>query len=211
MRFWKRLSALLLLVAICLIGPDGCSTTGDPSAPHVQVTPERVQSVARLAAYGSAKGFLISHPEYRPELEKAKGILTTLAAAENWDISALAEAFQSAGFKELRSEEAILAVEGAVLMIDLVSGKAIDLKQVPYARAAIIGSLDGLNLALASPSTKPSADMGGLPPMGLTIAAAAPIISYPRCIECSGDFGGAVGEWVPAGSHGASIRAVYSR
>ncbi len=133
-----------IVAAIGLLLASGCATVDKPS-----VTPERVQSVARLAAYGSATGFLIRSPESRPELEKAKLVLATLVAGQQWDIAQLAGAFQQAGFKELRSQEGILAVTGAILLIDVTAGKTVDLKQNDYAKAAIIGALDGVNLALA--------------------------------------------------------------
>lgn len=151
---FKSLS-LLAAIAIGALALAGCSTQSavggsPPASTATKVTPERVKSIARLAAFGSAKGFLISHPEYRPELVKAKSILVTLVSSQQWSIDVLAGAFRDAGFKELRSEEGILAVEGAILMIDVFTGRQIDLKNSVYAEAAIVGALDGVNLALAN-------------------------------------------------------------
>lgn len=140
-------TAILTSILVLAAFVSGCTSTKTERGP---VTPERVQSVARLAAYGSATGFLIKHPEARPELVKARVILATLVAGEQWDVVQLAGAFQQAGFKELRSQEGVLAVTGAIMLIDVASGRTIDLKQNDYARAAILGALDGVNLALAN-------------------------------------------------------------
>jgi len=112
-----------------------------------RVTPDKVSGIAKFAAQAAALELLDRHPEARPDLVKAKLILATLAAGQQWDIAQLAAAFQNAGFKELRGARGVLIVQGAILAADL-SGHTVDLNSSDYAKAAILGALDGLNLVL---------------------------------------------------------------
>ena len=112
------------------------------------LTPERVNSIARLAAYGAATGALVDNPKTRKELEQARVIIATLVSGKQWDIVQLAGAFQQAGFKELHGDKGVIIVTGAILAADLAGNKA-DLRNSVYAEQAILGALDGLNLALA--------------------------------------------------------------
>ena len=111
------------------------------------LTPERVNSIARLAAYGAATGALVDNPKTRKELEQARVIIATLVSGKQWDIVQLAGAFQQAGFKELHGDKGVIIVTGAILAADLAGNKA-DLRNSVYAEQAILGALDGLNLAL---------------------------------------------------------------
>lgn len=115
--------------------------------PGEGITPERVNSIARLAAYGAATGALVDNPKTRKELEQARVIIATLVSARQWDIVQLAGAFQQAGFKELHGDKGVIIVTGAILAADL-AGNKVDLRNSVYAEQAILGALDGLNLAL---------------------------------------------------------------
>ena len=127
----------ILLVLLC-----GCA-----GIKPTNLTPERVNSIARLAAYGAATGALVDNPKTRKELEQARVIIATLVAGKQWDIVQLAGAFQQAGFKELHGDKGVIIVTGAILAADLAGNKA-DLRNSVYAEQAILGALDGLNLAL---------------------------------------------------------------
>lgn len=123
----------------------GCATPGSNQG----LTPARVNSIARLAAFGAASGVLVDNPATRPELIKARVIIATLVAGKQWDVVQLAAAFQQAGFKELHGSQGVLIVTGVILAADL-TGNTVDLKNSAFAEAAITGALDGLNLALGS-------------------------------------------------------------
>lgn len=135
----KFLSTILLML-LC-----GCASVNQPTA----LTPERVNSIARLAAYGAATGALVDNPKTRKELEQARVIIATLVSAKQWDIVQLAGAFQQAGFKELHGDKGVIIVTGVILAADLAGNKA-DLRNSVYAEQAILGALDGLNLALGA-------------------------------------------------------------
>ncbi len=134
-----KLLSTILLVLLC-----GCASVNHPTP----LTPERVNSIARLAAYGAATGALVDNPKTRKELEQARVIIATLVSGKQWDIVQLAGAFQQAGFKELHGDKGVIIVTGAILAADLAGNKA-DLRSSVYAEQAILGALDGLNLALS--------------------------------------------------------------
>lgn len=133
-----------ILLVLALAGLVGCSTTPGGTS---SITPETVNKIARLAAFGSAAGVLESNPAARADLERARVIIATLVAGKQWDVAQLAAAFQNAGFKVLHGERGVLVVTGAILAADL-SGRTVDLHNSAYAEQAILGALDGLNLAL---------------------------------------------------------------
>ena len=135
----KKLYVIMLASAVLC----GCA-----GIKPINLTPERVNSIARLAAYGAATGALMDNPKTRKELEQARVIIATLVAGKQWDIAQLAGAFQQAGFKELHGDKGVIIVTGSILAADLAGNKA-DLRNSVYAEQAILGALDGLNLALA--------------------------------------------------------------
>ncbi len=137
-----KTSILSLILAVGLVG---CTTTPNGSS----ITPDTVNKIARLAAFGSAAGVLESNPASRADLERARVIIATLVSAKQWDIAQLAGAFQQAGFKELHGDKGVLIVTGAILAADL-SGHSVDLRSSAYAEQAILGALDGLNMALGN-------------------------------------------------------------
>ena len=134
-----------LVCTLILAGLVGCTTTPNGQS----ITPDTVNKIARLAAFGSAAGVLESNPASRADLERARVIIATLVSAKQWDIAQLAGAFQQAGFKELHGDKGVLIVTGAILAADL-SGHSVDLRSSAYAEQAILGALDGLNMALGN-------------------------------------------------------------
>lgn len=133
-----------LLLGLLLCSP-GC-VTQPGSAPLV--TPERVESVTRLAAYGTAKALLIKQPESRAALAQAAAGIHELRAAERWDIAEMGRIAAAHGLDQLNSEEGLLALTGLGLFTDLFTHTQIDLHGNAYAQAVIVGADDGLALAL---------------------------------------------------------------
>ncbi len=131
----------IILPIIAALTLTGCVTT------QPGLTPAKVGRIAKFAAQAAAAEVLDHNPRALADLRKAKLILATLAAGEQWDIAQLALAFQGAGFKELHGSQGVLIVEGAILAADL-TGHSVDLKANDFAKAAILGALDGLNLVL---------------------------------------------------------------
>ena len=142
----KTRHALIPIILIALAV--GCSTL------PTWVTPTRIETVTRLAAYSSAKALLIKRPESRAELQKAADGFAMLEASEKWDIATAASIAAASGLDWLSSPEGNLALTGGVMFIDLIAGNQVDVAGDANVRAFIIGARSGLNLALA---TKPPA------------------------------------------------------
>lgn len=141
----KTKLALLPIVLIALAV--GCKTLPD------WVTPSRVETVTRLAAYSSAKALLIKQPDSRAQLEKAREGFAALAASEKWDIATAASIAATNGLDWLSSPEGNLALTGGVMFIDLILGKQVELSGDANVRAFIVGTRSGLDLALTAKPT----------------------------------------------------------
>lgn len=152
-------SAVSILAALALL--TGCTTTAPGQSGSPVVTPERVQAVVKLAAYVSAKA-IEKDPEKRAELEAVQEGLQDLANQQVWDVAALANIAAAHGLGALSSDEGTLAIAGTTLFLDTVLHVQVDLKSQPYARAVILGALDGLNLALIAQRALPGETLGQL-------------------------------------------------
>lgn len=137
-----------------LVCAPGCVTT--PGGTPI-VTPQRVESVTRLAAYGSARALMLKTPEVRAELERAQSGFHVLRESETWDLGKLASIATAHGLKDLVSEEGTLALTAGVMFLDAVTGGSVDLGQLDYARAVVVGADDGLTLALGASTAGTSA------------------------------------------------------
>lgn len=138
----KHLFLILPLIALLT----GCSTPG--TDPQPVVTPERVGSVARLSAYVAARTAVLKDPGLAGPLHRALAGLEDLAASEQWDLATAAAIAAANGLEEITSEEGTFAVSAGVMFLDLVLGRRLDLSGDAYARAFILGTRDGLSLAL---------------------------------------------------------------
>ena len=136
------------------------------------LTPARIESVARLAAYSSAKTLLIKQPDRRAQLEKAQAGLAALETAQNWDLTTAANIAATNGLTALSSPEGNLALTGGVLFMDLILGKQVELSGDANARAFIVGARSGLDLALAIQ-----------PVTGTVMRAAATDATYERLLK----------------------------
>jgi hypothetical protein len=140
----KHLFLIFPLIALLA----GCSAPGTDLQPVV--TPERVESVARLSAYVAARAAVLKEPGLAEPLNRALVGLEDLAASEHWDLATAAAIATANGLGSLASEEGTFAVSAGVMFLDLVLGRRLDLAGDAYARAFILGTRDGLALALRS-------------------------------------------------------------
>jgi hypothetical protein len=147
--------------AVCVAGLSlavlntGCKTTGWGSA----VTPERVQSVTKLAAYVSAYATIQKDADRREAFERANAGLEAMIAQERWDAEAFGIALKQAGVDELLGDDGGIVVTTTVLVVDLF-GVDFDLKETtpgPIVEAVIRGTQEGFELALAG--TAPSGEI----------------------------------------------------
>lgn len=140
------LSFLLLAVAVAF---GGCANPGGGGGGTADiVTPQRVRTVSRLAAYSTCKMQLLRDPQSRVTLARVQTGVNELVAAQTWDIATLGSIIAANGLPGLTSDEGQLALTAAPLFIDMFTGAQVDLRQVEYARVAIEGVAEGLNMAL---------------------------------------------------------------
>lgn len=125
----------------------GCGTLVQD--PFREVTPDRVEAVARLSGYVSAKAIVLSDPGRAEPLQAILAGLTDLEKSQRWDIATAAAIASANGLTELTSSEGAFAIQSSILFLDLVLGRKIDLSADPFARAFIVGLKDGLQLALS--------------------------------------------------------------
>lgn len=141
----KTVLLFCVLIPLMTILP-GCVTSSCGFSTFV--SPQRVESVTHLAAYGTASALLLKDPAQRENLVAARDGFHALRLAETWDLQAMGTIASAHGLTELSSSEGILLLTGAGLLTDLFTGAQVDLARNDYARAVVIGADDGLTLAL---------------------------------------------------------------
>lgn len=137
---------ILILPLIALLA--GCATPG--ADPQPLVTPQRVEAVARLSGYVAARTAVLKDPALAEPLGRALAGLEDLAASKQWDLATAAAIATANGLDALASDEGTFAVSAGVMFLDLILGQRLDLAGDAYARAFILGTRDGLALALRS-------------------------------------------------------------
>ncbi len=147
---------LPLLAALSLAFLPGCSTTAPGDSPPGSSNPKPVFTPQRVergvdSAVGLYTAIRLSRfPESRPKFEAARTALQVLVSNDRWDLSAFAQALATTGLAEQQSEQVLLIVGQGVALIDTATGSRVDLSQQEYAKAVILGGLNGLNRTLKS-------------------------------------------------------------
>lgn len=136
---------LFLLLPLLALFP-GCTTSS--CGWSTGISPQRVESVTTLAAYGTATTLLLSSPNQRENLTAARDGFHALRVAERWDLTAMGSIAAANGLDQLSSDEGVVILTSAALFTDLFVGGTIDLSTSEYARAVIIGADTGLTMAL---------------------------------------------------------------
>lgn len=121
---------------------------------HGGTEAEKVADVQRLSYAAGSVGTriaLIEHPEWRIRLESAYTNLDAMVTAKIVTGTLLHNWITALPIKELKSKEAVIAIEGAVVLYDVSVGDRVNIEGQPYAYAAAIGVRDGMKAALWSP------------------------------------------------------------
>lgn len=149
----SRSVVVLLLVVGGLLGliTAGCSSTGGTAAGGDRLNPERVQAIAKLAAYAGTVAYLKQHPEQRPAVQSASAGLQSLVAQERWDTTAVATVLTEAGFTEMEGSEGALVLMGGLMLTDAIGLGEYDAGNSEHVRAAVTGIAEGVRLALVAP------------------------------------------------------------
>ena len=137
-------------ISVMTVGCAGLAPSGEV------LTPARVQQITRTAVFGTATVWTIKKPDSEPAFEAALRGIDALVAEERWDTAALASSLTSTGVHTFTGDEARLIIAGTTLAMETLGGSGVDLSNVEYARAVILGAQAGLRLALtgsAAPAT----------------------------------------------------------
>lgn len=141
----KLLSLIVLTTVLC-----GCTTTRQevPGAPPKGKTVQDFVPAIKTAAMFGTIYSLREHPEWRGHFVNAAGQLAVLETAEKIDFSTIMAIVSQLPIKELKSDDAQLAILGATMLLSGYGDRLISLDKLedvrPVARALKEGISGGL-------------------------------------------------------------------
>lgn len=142
----RSLQEMGLVAACCgLIAAAGCASLGTA----LQVTPDRVSAVTRVATYTACVIDLQENPGHVDNWAAAYGGLQALVLNEKWDAAALAQALTAAGVDRMICGEGSLIIGAVAIFVDEWTANTVELNKIDLVRAAVIGSRDGIAAALS--------------------------------------------------------------
>lgn len=141
MKFLSKISVVLSVILVASLGFVGCATSGGGPV----ITPEKVQRSVDQIVGTFAIVRQKSHPDSKPAFLQAKQSLNVLVANEKWDVGAFGEVLASTGLSEFAGDNFALYISTGVSLIDLFTADRVDLSQVVFARAVIVGGATALN------------------------------------------------------------------
>jgi hypothetical protein len=139
---------LAALAAAALLLTPGCSllkpstTTPDPAKVA------QVQNLSYAAASIGTGIALAQNPNWRPQFELAYTNLNSLVESKLITGSLIRQIISTLPIKELKSQTAVIAIDGATYLFDTVVGTRLNVENDPYVLAAATGIRDGLRIAL---------------------------------------------------------------
>jgi hypothetical protein len=137
----KRLPTLALVVLL-----SGCALFRADSPEEAKL--RDLQNTVYAAASIGTSIALVDHPAWKPRFEAAYRQLDTLVRSQTVTGELLRQIVASLPVKELKSEKARIAIEGATMLFDMSVGTSVSLEQTPYVLAAATGLRDGLRAGL---------------------------------------------------------------
>lgn len=153
---------LLSLIAIgaLLLGVAGCASfqktviTTDPVT-GVSVTNQvfdvtRITPLVETAAFEGTAVALTEHPEWRDGFNAALKELKFLEASEHIDFTTVLAIIQRLPVKELKSQEARLAISGGTLLLSQVRGSTTALDKLENLRPIVTALRAGVELGLSN-------------------------------------------------------------
>ena len=119
----------------------GCATTPAEKIRQVQLLSYAAASIGTQEA-------LQQNPAWRPRFEMAYTNLNTLVVNKTVTGALFRDVLASLPVKELKSDRARIAIEGATMLYDATVGTRVNLETAPYVLAAATGVRDGLKVGL---------------------------------------------------------------
>lgn len=135
----KRLHSIVLATALLV----SCATT-----PEGKIT--QIHDLSYAAASLGTQIALREHPMWRLQFQVAYNNLNTLVETRTVTGALLREVLAGLPVKELKSENARLAIEAATMLYDTTVGTKVNIEAAPYTLAAAKGIRDGLKVGLAA-------------------------------------------------------------
>lgn len=138
--------APLLLLAIAPLTFSGCAIFNASST-----TEQKAAEVQRLCYAASSIGTqeaLLQNPAWRPQFEFAYTNLDDLVKTHTITGALLRQVIYALPVKELKSDQARIAIEGATVLFDSYAGTQINIETNAYVFAAATGVRDGMKIAL---------------------------------------------------------------
>ncbi len=133
------MKTLIILSAALLL--TSCATTKDEKI-------DRIQKLSYIASYVGTKAALLQNPEYRPAFELAYLNLNILVETKKIDDSTLRDILSKLPVKELKGDEAKIAIEGSTVLYDVTIGNKVSIEAQPFILAAATGIRDAMKIAL---------------------------------------------------------------
>jgi len=131
--------ATVLLLTGCALFQSGSSQ--DAKLRDLQNTVYAVASITTSIA-------LVDHPEWKPKFESAYRNLDLLLRSQTVTGELLRQILAGLPVRELKSEKARIAIEGATMLFDMSVGTGVSLEEAHYVLAAATGLRDGLKAGL---------------------------------------------------------------
>lgn len=136
--------AVSATLAILLIG---CKTVGGQSTPDV----DRIARVTKEAATIGTQELLKRHPEWRAQFRIARGELVALEASDTVSLDSVLEIINRLPIKELKSDDARLAVQGARLMISAIDVPEVSADRLTQIRPIVKALREGIEAGGVGP------------------------------------------------------------
>lgn len=133
------MKTLLTLPLIVLFA--GCATVQEDRIAQVRILSYAAASIGTREA-------LTQNLAWRPQFELAYANLNTLVENKTVTGEFLRGVLSSLPVKELKSDSARIAIEGATILYDVIVGDKVNLEAAPYVMAAATGIRDGMKVAL---------------------------------------------------------------
>ena len=146
----KSLTTITLAMLLCA-APLVPLQTGCALFSKTATTQQKLSDVRNLsyAAASIGTGVAIKqNPGWRAQFESAYHDLDQLVTQKTVTGDFLRNTIASLPVKELRSDTARIAIEGATLLFDQTVGTQINIEDQPYVLAAATGIRDGMQIAL---------------------------------------------------------------
>ncbi len=135
------IGAGLVCLAISLL--TGCAS--------IKKNPATAERVSDHVAYDIAVVMLDSHPNWRPQFQKAHDDLQVLELQPAFDTIAVIEILQRLPVKELATPTARIGFDGAMLLVQLIGNPTVNPADQEALRVVVRGLRTGLERRLAEP------------------------------------------------------------